>query len=117
MAALSRWTMFVRVFLVTLLVGTGGRSVADNVGERDAWKTANTIGTVAAFYAFLSRYPAGSYADDAVEKLVALGAMKSTKATRQLPNIGKSKSPASTRSTDRDRESDRSERSSEADPY
>ena len=89
MATLSKWAIFVRVFLITFLLGQGTRGAMAEGGERAAWDAANCIGTAAAYYAFLSRYPAGAYADEAVARLVELGATRSKQATRNLPNLDK----------------------------
>jgi hypothetical protein len=83
MARVSRWAVFIRAFLITLLAGTPARVGSAAPEEETAWTQAAQAGTVAGYYAYLSRFPAGTYVDRAIAELIRLGAI--APAARQLP--------------------------------
>lgn len=86
MARVSRWVIFLRAFMVTLMVGSPAKVGSATSDEVAAWEQAESAGTVAAFYAYLSRYPTGAYVDRAISALIRLGAIApSAPATRQVP--------------------------------
>jgi hypothetical protein len=92
-AKLSRWAVFLRVFLVTLVAGQAGRSGAAEPPEIRAWEVATTEGTAAAYYGYLAQYPAGEYVDQAIRALIAIGAIQPD-ATRQItPRTGARRTP------------------------
>ncbi len=75
MATVSRWAIFVRAFLITLLAGTPARVGSATPDETVAWSTAAQSDSVEAYYDYLSRYPAGTYVDRAIAALIRLGAI------------------------------------------
>lgn len=75
MATVSRWAIFVRAFLITLLVGTPARVGSATPDETVAWTTAAQSDSIPAYYDYLSRYPAGEYVDRAISALIRLGAI------------------------------------------
>jgi hypothetical protein len=92
MATVSRWAIFIRAFLITLLAGTPARVGSATPDEAAAWSTAAQSDSVAAYYDYLSRYPAGEYVDRAIAALIRLGAInRAAPPTRTLPQ-----QPAST---------------------
>lgn len=88
MAKLSRWAVFLRVFLLTLVAGQAGRSGAAEPAEIKAWEMATSEGTAASYYGYLAKYPAGEYVDQAIKALMSIGAIK-PEATRTItPRTG-----------------------------
>jgi hypothetical protein len=85
MARVSRWAIFLRAFLITLLAGSPAKVGSATADEIAAWEQAEDANTVAAYYAYLSRFPAGAYVDRAIAALVSLGAIAPAPAVRQLP--------------------------------
>lgn len=83
MARVSRWAIFLRAFLIALLAGTPARVGSATAEEEVAWTEAARAGTVAAYYSYLSRFPAGTYVDRAIAQLIQLGAI--APAVRELP--------------------------------
>ena len=84
MAKLSRWAVFLRVFLITLVAGQAGRSGAAEPPEVAAWESAASENTASAYYGYLARYPAGEFVDKAISALIEIGAIDRA-ATRQIP--------------------------------
>ena len=96
MARVSRWAIFIRAFLITLLAGTPARVGSATAEEEAAWTEAARAGTVASYYAYLSRFPAGTYVDRAIAQLIQLGAI--TPSVRELPPQARPQAtPAQTR--------------------
>ena len=84
MARLTTWTIFVRAFILSLVAATPTRVGGQSDSEREAWNEANTLGTVSAYYGFLAKYPTSTFADEAIDRLVKLGAVKNPPLTRNL---------------------------------
>nr|MCU0909498.1 hypothetical protein [Paracoccaceae bacterium] len=96
MARVSRWAIFIRAFLITLLAGTPARVGSTTPEEEAAWTQAAREGTIASYYSYLSRFPAGTYVDRAIAQLIQLGAI--TPAARELPTQPRPQvTPAQTR--------------------
>jgi hypothetical protein len=87
LARLSRWTIFMRVFLVTLIVGQPARVGGQTSGEDQAWQRAQSDNTVQAYYGFLGEYPSGRYMQDAIRALRRLGALQEAQPGRQIPSL------------------------------
>lgn len=87
MAKLSRWAIFLRAFLITLVVGQTGRVDAQGAGEADAWQVASSLDSAAAYYRYLSQYPTGAYVEQAIAALTRLGAMNRAGQGRQIPSL------------------------------
>lgn len=97
MARLSRWTIFMRVFLVTLIVGQPARVGGQSSSEDEAWQRAQSANTAQAYYGFLGEYPSGLYMQDAVRALRRLGALQEAQPGRQIPRLdGAARSVATT---------------------
>ena len=84
MAKLTTWSIFVRAFLLSLLAATPTRVGGQSDSERAAGRDAQQSGTVAAYYGFLAKYPTSTFADEAVDQLVKMGAIKNPPLTRNL---------------------------------
>lgn len=76
MARLSKWSIFLRAFLVVFLSGATSSSVNADEGERQAWDEAQRQCSADAFFTYLSRYPTGEHVDQALTALSDLGALK-----------------------------------------
>lgn len=87
MAKISKWALFMRAFLVTLIVGQPARVGSQGAGEEADWQRALNENTAAAFYRYLSDHPAGRYAGDALRQLQALGALQDNAPGRQIPSL------------------------------
>lgn len=92
MATVSRWAIFVRAFLITLLAGTPARVGSATPDETVAWSTAAQSDSVTAYYDYLSRYPAGAYVDRAIAALIRLGAI--APAAPQVRTLPRQAAPA-----------------------
>jgi hypothetical protein len=75
-AKLSKWTIFLRAFLVVFLSGASARVVTADAGERAAWAEAQRSCSVDAFFTYLSRYPSGEHVEQALTALSDLGALQ-----------------------------------------
>lgn len=78
MAKLSKWTIFLRAFLVVFLSASSARVVSADEAERAAWAEAQRLCNVDAFFTYLSRYPAGEHVGQALSALSELGALQVT---------------------------------------
>lgn len=94
MAKLSRWTIFLRAFFVTLIVGQPGRVGSADQAEINDWQSASSAGTISAYYDYLRKYPAGEYVERALSELIRLGALEGTSKPRSLPTPSPSPSPS-----------------------
>jgi hypothetical protein len=75
-AKLSKWTIFLRAFLVVFLSGASARVVTADEGERSAWAEAQRTCSADAFFTYLSRYPSGEHVEQALSALSELGALQ-----------------------------------------
>lgn len=94
-AKLSRWTIFLRAFFVTLIVGQPGRVGSADQAEINDWQSASSAGTISAYYDYLRKYPAGEYVERALSELIRLGALEGTSTPRSIPSPPPSKPAAS----------------------
>ncbi|TCO72042.1 hypothetical protein [Rhodovulum euryhalinum] len=85
MARLSRWAIFMRAFLMAFIAVQPSRAGGASPGEDQAWRQAQSQNTAQAYYEYLSRYPAGSYVQEAIDSLERMGALRTPPATRQMP--------------------------------
>ncbi len=75
MARITKLALFWRAFLVTLIAGApmnGNRAEANEAGD---WARATSEGTKDAYIRYLRRNPAGQHIEDAINKLIGLGAV------------------------------------------
>jgi hypothetical protein len=86
-AKISRWAIFLRVFLVTLLMGQAGRVSPASPDEENAWSTAQSLDSPAGYYRYLQFYPAGEYIEAAISALIRLGAINEPVPGRQIPSL------------------------------
>jgi hypothetical protein len=86
-AKVSKWGIFLRVFIVTLLSGSPGRSLAADDAEIAVWQRAVQQDSIASFYRYISLYPSGDYINEAVEALIRLGALKTPFSERQILDL------------------------------
>lgn len=93
MAKLTRWAVFLRVFLLVLLAGQPGRAVAASAAEENAWRAAQSQNTAAGYYRYLARYPTGEYVSSAIAALARLGAMGQAAPGRQVPSVNGGRGP------------------------
>jgi hypothetical protein len=75
-AKLSKWTIFLRAFLVVFLSASSARVVAADEGERAAWAEAQRLCSADAFFTYLSRYPSGEHVGQALSALSELGGLQ-----------------------------------------
>ena len=102
MAKLSRWTIFVRAFLLALVATHAGRSSGSSHTDETAWRGALQANTPQAYFEYLSLYPAGAHIRDALERLRRLGALNAAPSTRAIESLGTSRGPASSRAPGRE---------------
>lgn len=76
MAQLSKWTIFLRAFLVVFLSASSARVVTADDGESAAWAEAQRLCNADAFFTYLSRYPAGEHVGQALSALSELGGLQ-----------------------------------------
>lgn len=90
MAELSRWAIFVRAFLLSLLAASPTRVGGQSSSEDAAWQTALSANTPDAYHAYLSQFPSGQYVGDAVTALRSLGAFGDRPRTRDIGDVAPS---------------------------
>ena len=96
MAKVTKWMIFVRVFLAAAIAGAPTRlAQADDV-ERAAWQAALTANTQSAIYDFLRQYPQGEFLDEAIGVLDTMGALDQTSQGRQMPKLESGSNRSST---------------------
>ncbi|MEM9755979.1 MAG: hypothetical protein AAF914_08300 [Pseudomonadota bacterium] len=83
MAKLTKWAVFMRAFLLSLIALQPGRIAAQSSAEVAAWAEAVSANTIDSFHRYLSEYPAGEFVGEAVTALRQLGAF-GTAPTRQV---------------------------------
>lgn len=81
MAQITKWALFWRALVLTLVFGQP--AISQSAEETDAWTQAVETGTPEAFFKYLSIYPAGVFVDEAVDALEVLGAI----GTRSVGNL------------------------------
>lgn len=97
MAQLTRWALFVRAFLVTLLVGMPAtRGGAQPTDDAD-WSATRSIGTADAYFWYLRRNPAGQHVPDAIAALEKLGVIRGGGAARAIATPPAAAAPAAQR--------------------
>ncbi len=94
MATVSRWAIFLKAFLITLLAGTPARVGSASPDEAAAWSTAAQSDSVSDYYDYLSRYPAGEFVDRAIAALIRLGAI--APAAPQVRTLPRQAAPVAT---------------------
>jgi hypothetical protein len=75
MAHVSRWLVFFRAFMITLLVGvptSGGRAQAT---DGEDWSRSVQEGSAEGYYRYLRRNPTGQHIQEAIDALRRLGAL------------------------------------------
>lgn len=82
MAKINRLALFWRAFFLSLFFGS---AVSADEAENRAWQSAVSQNTPNAYFNYLSRYPAGTYVDQAVNALVQLGAVSTRGLEPQQP--------------------------------
>jgi hypothetical protein len=87
MAKLSRWAIFLRAFLITLVVGQSQRVDAQSQAEAEAWGVASSVDSASGYYRYLSQFPTGAYVEQAISALIRLGAMSEAVPGRQIPQL------------------------------
>ncbi len=85
MAKLSRWAIFLRAFFVTLIIGQPGRVGSADQAEMRDWQSAQSAGTISAYYDYLRKHPAGEYVEQALAELIRLGALENSSTPRSIP--------------------------------
>jgi len=75
-AKLSKWTIFLRAFLVVFLSASSARVINADEGERAAWAEAQRLCSADAFFTYLSRYPSGEHVEQALSALSELGGLQ-----------------------------------------
>jgi len=84
MAKISKWVIFARAFLITLIASQPAQVGGSEASEDQAWRAATQSNSVQAYHAYLSVYPAGAYVRDAIVALQNLGAIQGGVPTRGL---------------------------------
>jgi hypothetical protein len=75
MARISRWVVFWRAFVVTLVMGVPTTPGRAQVTDSADWARATQEGTAEAYYSYLRRNPTGQHIRDAIEALRGIGAL------------------------------------------
>ena len=88
MAALSKWTIFIRAFLLALLAGQPARVGSQTPAEEEAWRDAQSANTPQAYLQYLSEFPASPRVQEAIEALRRTGALGSAGAARGVAQSG-----------------------------
>jgi hypothetical protein len=86
MAQVSRWIVFFRAFMVTLILGvptTGARAQAT---DGEDWAGSVQEGTAEGYYRYLRRNPTGQHIQEAISALRRLGALGSG-SVRAIPRM------------------------------
>lgn len=89
---ISRWTIFLRAFLVSLLASQPAKMGSAQSNEDQAWRSAVEGNTAQSYHDYLSAYPAGEHVRDAIIALQKLGAIRGGVPTRGLKGEGTSSS-------------------------
>lgn len=91
MAKLSKWSIFLRGFLLALFAAQPTKVMPDGHTDDEAWRNAREANTPEAYFEYLSKYPAGANVQDAVEELRRSGAIDNPPAARSIGNAGASR--------------------------
>jgi len=84
MSEISKWTLFVRAFFVALIASQPAKLGGQSLSEDQLWRQAQAANNPQAYHGYLSAYPAGKYARDAIGALQTLGAVPAAPATRSI---------------------------------
>lgn len=84
MAKISKWTIFLRAFLLSLIIAQPARMGSAQSSEDQAWRSAVESNTPQSYHDYLSAYPAGQYVRDAIIALQQLGAIQGGTPTRGI---------------------------------
>ena len=82
MATVSRYVVFMRAFLVTLILGVPGGQARGQGTDGADWERSSQSGTAEAYFWYLRRNPAGAHIGEAVSALRSLGALGGGAAAR-----------------------------------
>ena len=80
--------IFVKAFLIAFIAAQPTQVASASSREEEAWRRALAQNTASSYYDYLSRYPAGQYVEQAMDRLDRLGALKVMPRTRQMPARG-----------------------------
>jgi hypothetical protein len=86
LARLTRLAIFVKAFLIAFIAAQPTQVASASSREEEAWRRALAQNTASSYYDYLSRYPAGQYVEQAMDRLDRLGALKVMPRTRQMPS-------------------------------
>jgi hypothetical protein len=90
-ATVSRYVVFMRAFLLTLILGVPGGQVRGQGTDSADWERSSQSGTAEAYFWYLRRNPAGAHVGEAVTALRSLGAIGGGgAAARSVRGIGDS---------------------------
>ena len=84
MAQLSKWTIFLRAFIVALIATQPTRVGGQTSAEDQAWRYALQTNTAQAYHGYLSQYPAGKYVREAIGAIQRLGALPAPPRNRSV---------------------------------
>ncbi len=76
MAKLSKWAVFWRAFLLTLVLGSSGRAQTVDPQDLVEWQRAEETGTPDAYIGYLRMFPTGAFIEQAVTALLDLGVLE-----------------------------------------
>ncbi len=85
---ISRWAIFLRAFLISLLAAHPAKMGTAQSGEDQAWRSAVEANTAQSYHDYLSAYPAGDHVREAIIALQNLGAIRGGVPTRGLRGEG-----------------------------
>ncbi len=90
MAQITKWALFWRALVLSLLFGQPAASQSDE--ETAAWNRAVESGQPEDFFRYLSQFPAGVFVDEAVDALSETGAI-GTRSVGALPQRAPQSAP------------------------
>jgi hypothetical protein len=77
LAKVTKWTLFLRAFFLTLIASSPSRVGSQDAAEQAAWQEAMEQNSAAAYHRYMSLFPAGDFVPDAISALDRLGAINS----------------------------------------